>query len=47
MIAMAISCAVQQLGIRGCVARMAQEFGEYPDTATRRMRWARQIAESE
>ncbi|MGA5299492.1 hypothetical protein ACPCHT_06155 [Nucisporomicrobium flavum] len=24
-----------------CAARMAYEFGEHPDTAVRRMRWAR------
>ena len=24
-----------------CAARMAFEFGEHPDTAVRRMRWAR------
>jgi len=27
----------------GCAARMAYEFGEHPDTAVRRMRWARRI----
>lgn len=43
MVAMAISRAVQQFGIRGCVCRMAQEFGDHPDTAARRMRWARQL----
>ncbi len=26
-----------------CAARMAYEFGEHPDTAVRRMRWARRI----
>jgi hypothetical protein len=35
----AISHAVQQFGIRGCADRMAQEFGDHPDTAYRRMRW--------
>ena len=40
---MAVSCAVQQFGICGCVCRMAQEFGDHPDTAARRMRWARQL----
>ena len=43
MVAMAISRAVQQFGIWGCVCRMAQEFGDHPDTAARRMRWARQL----
>ena len=26
-----------------CAARMAYEFGEHPDTAVRRMRWARRM----
>jgi hypothetical protein len=39
----AISRAVQQFGIRGCVGRMAQEFGDHPDTAAMRMRWVRQL----
>ena len=40
MIATTISCAVQQFGIGG---RMAQEFGDHPDAAGRRMRWVRQL----
>jgi hypothetical protein len=43
MVAAAISRAVRQFGIRGCAGRMAQEFGDHPDTAARRMRWARQL----
>jgi hypothetical protein len=43
-IAGAITSAMRQLGPRGCAARMAQEFGDHPDTATARMRWARQLA---
>lgn len=39
----AISRAVQQFGIRGCADRMAQEFGDHPDTAVSRMRWVRQL----
>jgi hypothetical protein len=39
----AISRAVQQFGIRGCAGRMAQEFGDHPDTAAKRMRWVRQL----
>ena len=27
-----------------CAARMAYEFGEHPDTAVPRMRWARRMA---
>ncbi|HEV2252857.1 MAG TPA: hypothetical protein VGS06_06650 [Streptosporangiaceae bacterium] len=43
MVAAAISRAVQQYGIGGCAGRMAQEFGDHPDTAARRMRWVRQL----
>ena len=44
MIASAISRAVQRLGTRGCAEKMAQEFGDHPDAAAGRMRWARQLA---
>jgi hypothetical protein len=44
MVAEAISCAVKQFGVRGCVRRMAQEFGDHPDAAAERMRWARHLA---
>jgi len=44
MVAEAITRAVQQFGIGGCVGRMAQEFGDHPDAAAERMRWARQLA---
>jgi hypothetical protein len=40
----AINRAIRRLGVRGCVARMAQEFGDHPDAAATRMRWARQVA---
>jgi hypothetical protein len=40
----AISRAIRRLGVRGCVAQMAQEFGDHPDAAAARMRWARQLA---
>jgi len=43
MVATAISRAVQQLGLGGCAGRMAQEFGDHPDAAARRMRWVRQL----
>lgn len=42
-VAQAIDRAVQQLGIGGCITRMAQEFGDHPDAAAERMRWARQL----
>jgi hypothetical protein len=44
MIAAAISSAVHRLGPRGCTELMAQEFGDHPDAAARRMRWARRLA---
>ena len=37
----AIAAAVRAFGARGCAARVAQEYGEHPETAVRRMRWAR------
>ena len=43
MIATAISRAVPQPGTGGCAGQMAQEFGDHPDAAARRMRWARQL----
>jgi hypothetical protein len=43
-VAQAINRAIRRLGVRGCVARMAQEFGDHPDAAATRMRWARQLA---
>jgi hypothetical protein len=46
MVAEAISCTVRQFGIGGCAGRMAQEFGDHPDAAARRMRWVRQLAQA-
>jgi len=37
----AIDAATSALGDLGCVALVAQEFGEHPETAVTRMRWAR------
>ena len=37
----AIAAAVATFGIRGCAARVAQAYGERPETAALRMRWAR------
>jgi len=45
MVAAAINRTLQQLGVRGCVGRMAQEFGDHPDAAARRMRWVHDLAE--
>jgi len=40
----AIAAAVREFGSRGCVERVAQEFGDHPETAVARMRWARVVA---
>ena len=37
----AIAVAVAAYGGSGCAARVAQAFGEHPETAVTRMRWAR------
>ena len=37
----AIAAAVRAYGDRGCAERVAQEFGDHPETALSRMRWAR------
>jgi hypothetical protein len=39
----AISAAIRRLGPRGCVCQMAQEFGEHPEEARDRMRWASDV----
>jgi hypothetical protein len=36
----AIAAAVRAFGTRGCTARVAQAYGEHPETAVTRMRWA-------
>jgi hypothetical protein len=37
----AARAAVRVYGDRGCVERVAQEFGDHPEAAVSRMRWAR------
>ena len=37
----AIAAAAARYGAAGCAARVAQAFGEHPETAVTRMRWAR------
>jgi hypothetical protein len=41
----AVAEAVCAFGSRGCAARVAQEFGDHPETAAARMRWARAVAD--
>src|SRR5690348_414866 len=40
----AIAAAVRAYGGRGCAQRVAQEFGDHPEAAVARMRWARAVA---
>jgi hypothetical protein len=42
-LAEAVRVTVRQFGVGGCAARMAQEFGDHPETAADRMRWIRQL----
>ena len=37
----AIATAIAAYGVRGCAARVAQAYGDHPETAVPRMRWAR------
>ena len=41
----AIAAAVSAYGGLGCVQRVAQEFGDHPEAAVDRMRWARAVAD--
>jgi hypothetical protein len=41
----AISSTVEHLGAEGCASRMAQEFGDHPQEACERMRWAREVVD--
>jgi hypothetical protein len=40
----AVAAAIYAYGAHGCAERMAQEFGDHPETAVARMRWARAVA---
>jgi hypothetical protein len=41
----AIAATVCAYGGLGCVQRVAQEFGDHPESAVDRMRWARAVAD--
>jgi hypothetical protein len=41
----AIAQAIHDFGSKGCAERVAQEFGDHPEVAILRMRWARQVVE--
>jgi len=39
----AVVAAVRAYGDQGCAQRVAQEFGDHPETAVARMHWARAV----
>jgi hypothetical protein len=39
----AVATAIWAFGCPGCAGRVAQEFGDHPETAVIRMRWARSV----
>jgi len=39
----AAAAAIRAFGCSGCAGRVAQEFGDHPETAVIRMRWARGV----
>lgn len=41
----AIRTAVREYGVRGCAAHLATEYGDHPELAIPRMRWARDVVE--
>ena len=43
VVAAAISGALEHLGLAGCLDLMAQEFGDHPESACERMRWAGEL----
>jgi hypothetical protein len=40
----AVAESIRAFGYSGCAGRVAQEFGDHPETAVGRMRWARAVA---
>jgi hypothetical protein len=43
---MAMTQTLLRLGSDGCAVIVAQEFGDHPDTAVRRMRWVRHVMDT-
>jgi hypothetical protein len=39
----AVAAAIRAFGCPGCAGQVAQEFGDHPETAVIRMRWARNV----
>jgi hypothetical protein len=36
----AVAATLRRMGVQGCAARVASEFGDHPETAVARMAWA-------
>jgi hypothetical protein len=36
----AVTTTLRRIGVQGCAARVATEFGDHPECATNRMGWA-------
>ncbi|MDG6100813.1 hypothetical protein Daura_02250 [Dactylosporangium aurantiacum] len=36
----AVTMTLRRIGVQGCVSRVATEFGDHPETASTRMKWA-------
>jgi hypothetical protein len=36
----AVAATLRRMGVQGCAARVAGEFGDHPETAVARMTWA-------
>jgi hypothetical protein len=39
----AIAATLASLGLGGCASRLAEEYGDHPESARERMQWARQV----
>jgi hypothetical protein len=42
----AIAAAIREFGAQGCAALVAQAYGEHPEVAAPRMRWARAVVQA-
>ncbi|MET7420485.1 hypothetical protein [Dactylosporangium sp. NPDC005555] len=42
----AVTSTLRRFGVKGCAARVAGEFGEYPETSAARMNWALNMIDS-
>ncbi|WP_327007434.1 hypothetical protein OHA72_09305 [Dactylosporangium sp. NBC_01737] len=42
----AVATTLRRVGIKGCAAQVAGEFGDHPDTAVARMAWALALVRS-